>query len=261
MQKPRADFLSGSRFPSEEDRQRSRGQPSKQRLNPAHRRRDAKSALRGIAHAQRHDFAHLLKQARELERLGQIVLRAGANERDRLIDLPERRHKNERRRERAGVCRAENLLAVHVRQPNVAEHEVRTKLGHPVHGFLAGLPPNGAPALELKRPLERFAHDRIVIDDRDASQTHSAWTASTPTGPACALRSWQILAEGPRNPDERRQAALLDDSYLSAFVRDETAHDPESKAAAQRRALPRNVRRGIWQGRRAARGLGRRLRS
>ena len=102
-----------------------------------------------VAHAQREDLAHLLKQASELERLGQIVLRAGANERDSLIDLSERRHKNEGWRERAGVCRAKNLLTVHVRQPNVAEHEVRTKLEHTVHGFLSGMPPNGAPTLQL----------------------------------------------------------------------------------------------------------------
>ena len=136
MQKPGADFLSGSRLPREQNGQRSGGQPSKQRLDPAHRRRDAESALRAVAHAQRDRLARLLKQARKLERLGQIVVRAGANQRDRLIDLPVRGHENEGRRERPGVRRAKHLFAAHVRQPDVAKHQVGTKPDIPSTAFL-----------------------------------------------------------------------------------------------------------------------------
>jgi len=90
-----------------------------------------------------------LKEARQLERLGQIVLRAGAHEGDRLIDLPIRGHENEGWRERTGVRDPKDLVTAHVRQPNVAEHEIRTKFGHLIHRSLSGAPPNGAPTLKL----------------------------------------------------------------------------------------------------------------
>jgi hypothetical protein len=145
--KTRADLLSGSGLPHEQNWQRSRGQAPKQRFDSAHRRRDAESALRAITHAQRHHVTHLLKQAGELERLRQIVVCAGAYECYRLIDLAVRCHENERRRERTGVRHAKDFVTTHVRQPNVAEHEVRANAGHLIHGSLSGVPPYGAPTL------------------------------------------------------------------------------------------------------------------
>ena len=81
---------------------------------------------------------------------------------------------------------AKNLVTTHVRQPNVAEHEVGRKLGHPVYGFLTGVPPNGAPTLELERPLERLAHNRIVVDDRDASRLIQHGSPPREQGPVSA---------------------------------------------------------------------------
>ncbi len=44
-------------------------------------------------------------------------------------------------------------------------------------------------------------------------------------------------AERPCDPDHGRQTALLDEGDFAMFVGDETAHDPQPKAAADRRAL------------------------
>ena len=40
-----------------------------------------------------------------------------------------------------------------------------------------------------------------------------------------------VAAEWPDDPDDGRQAALLDEGDFAVFVGDETAHDPQPKAA------------------------------
>jgi hypothetical protein len=58
-----------------------------------------------------------------------------------------------------------------------------------------------------------------------------------PTSLSRSVARWEILPARPCDPDERRQASLLAESYLSTFVRYEATDNPKAKTAPRAQRL------------------------
>ena len=181
VDRPRDELLAGAALAGDEDRCRRGRDPPHQGHHVAHRLalRDDRLDPVAILHLalqprdlrpQRPLAERLVRdeqQLLDLERLGDVVVGSELHRADRRLDRTERRDHHEVRRLRQLHDAADQVEAVHLRHPQIGDHEVEAP-------HARELEPRRGPArridvvaglLELLR--EQIAHGLVIFDDQD----------------------------------------------------------------------------------------------
>ena len=108
----------------------------------------------GLRAAPRDERAGPLENGGHVEWLREVIAGTGPHQRDSLVDIRERGEGEERRGATPGGL-PEHVGTADVRQPDVADDEVRPDAPQAREGRLARLPPFHGETLELQSLLER----------------------------------------------------------------------------------------------------------
>jgi hypothetical protein len=108
------------------------------------------------------------EQLLERERLRQVVVRAGIEALDPVLDLRPRREHQDGQAAASPADRAADLEAVHARHQDVEDDRVRLGLGLEARQRIAAvLGELDLVPLELERAAQRLAHRPLVVDGED----------------------------------------------------------------------------------------------
>ena len=114
----------------------------------------------------RHVRAELGDQLVQVEWLGDVIHRAELQQRDGALDGPVTGDENPWWHvQLLGLQLLEQLVAVTVRQTNVADHDVVPLFVEHARRTRRGLVPVAVKSLELEAVDERLAHNRVIFDE------------------------------------------------------------------------------------------------
>jgi hypothetical protein len=150
--------------------------------------------------------AHGRAHAVVVERLGEIVERAGANAVDRALDARVARDHDDLDLGMLALQALEQSAPAIRAEAEIEQHDVELGLGEPRLGSLRGLGERSAVAFALERPAQRAQQQRLVIDQEDDS-------GSTAFGrPVCAHRAqspWFVYRTAPTRLERFQSYANL----------------------------------------------------
>ena len=216
MQEAGRHLLAGPGLAEQQHRQVEIGHPLQHPPCRPGRRGEAEAReRRGLFHCSGahvvalHGRGQLRHHLVEIEWLGQVVARAGTHQPHRRVDPAIGGHEDCRHRPGPVEDVGHQLLAVGVRQTNVAHHHVRHLPGHGLEGGPAGGREMHVPALERQPLLERTPEDLVVLHHQDgAPPAHAAGTRTVGSAAVAAARSGRrTTTEVPR--PERLSTLIL----------------------------------------------------
>src|SRR6185436_5029070 len=185
------------------------------------------------------------QQLAQAEGLGHVVVGAEL-EADDLVDLLVARGEHQDRRLHArGAQAAKHLEAVHPRQPDVEQHQVRRTFRGDVQALLAGAGEGHLVAFLLERVLDAPSDGVLVLDDQDRGGHGALMVGATrqcPLGAHCPLpMAWyrtRLTHSGGPVPHVRRSRPPDARSSASHRHRQEGCVHAPRRAPARRRLRP-----------------------
>ena len=115
---------------------------------------------------------HFGEEVRHGKGLRDIIGSTRPHQADRLIHLGKSGDEDEGQARFVRNETIEKRFAIHVRQPDIADHEIGRVRPCGVKRCLAGFPPGDLVTFKIKSMGDGFAHDRIVLNQSDA---HALW--------------------------------------------------------------------------------------
>jgi hypothetical protein len=111
-----------------------------------------------------------------IDRLDQMLVEAGGERTPAVLRRPAPGHCNETRGSRRAALaqHADGDIAVAVRKPDVAEHDVRLELRRCLEPFLAGVRDHDLEAAHREQPAHAFGAIAIVFHHQDSERVHEA---------------------------------------------------------------------------------------